>query len=146
MMKNSLVLTLLVIAAALGGSAQNPSERQDSAKEFWFSAEDSPLQLRQTVSRYLDLINTSDSAVTGYTLGCVFETTSGRRLEPSFIHRSLKPGLSGIDREIEPHGGLAQLKVVWQELYSDTCHNPASRLAVVKVHLANGKQWALIPQ
>jgi hypothetical protein len=132
----------------LGCNAQNSSEKQDANKDFWFSPEGSPLRLSLIMpsGRYLEIINVSDKTVVGYTLGCVFNSADGQHLEPNFINRALKPEGKGRETELPPWRGIAELKVVWQELYSDTCHNPASRLAVVKVQFVDGKQWSLISQ
>jgi hypothetical protein len=147
-MRNLSVLALLTIVLIFGCNAQNPSEKQDLNKDFWFSPEGSPLRLSHSVpgGRYLELINVSDKTIVGYTLGCVFDTADGQQLESNSIDRALKPGGKGRERELPPGGGLAELKISYQEIYSDTCHNPASRLAVVKAQFADGTQWSLIPQ
>jgi hypothetical protein len=147
-MRNLSVLAFTAFALVLGCNAQNPSEKQDANKEFWFSPMSSPLKLSFIMpgGRYLDLINVSDKSVVGYTLGCVFDTADGQQLEPNSINRALKPGGKGREREFHPGDGLAELKISYQEIYSDTCHNPASRLAVVKVQFADGTHWSLISQ
>jgi hypothetical protein len=109
-------------------------ERQPNA-QWWISPQDSPLRFSSTTERYLDVINVSQEIVISHTLGCIVETKNGYLLTKRFTPRK---------GEMKPNGGaLIDSKSWYERVYLAECKTPASKLAIIEVKFANGKEWNL---
>jgi hypothetical protein len=133
---NPSMFLLLLLMVVPGCNAQNSSEKQAASSEWWISPKDSPISFRLSHGgRYLDLFNVSHEVITTHTLGCVVEMNGSLHLEKILAERK---------QELKPGEGLFELKQSYKMRYYDNCKNRASKLAVVKVQFADGKEWTLI--
>jgi hypothetical protein len=134
-MKAFSILLFLVLGALPFCSAEGSTEKEGNNSEWWITPKNSPLAFGLSRGgRYLDLVNVSQYVVTSHTLGCVAEVNGGLRLE-----KKLRPR----KQELKPGEGLFELKQSYRQRYYSKCNNRFSKLAVVKVQYAGGKEWVL---
>ena len=121
------------LLAAAVASAQSAVNQPDA--QWWISSRDSPLRFSSTTERYLDVINVSREIVISHILGCIVETKDGYLLTKRFAPRK---------GEMKPNGGALMDPKSWYErVYLAECKTPGSRLSIIEVKFANGKEWNL---
>jgi hypothetical protein len=104
---------------------------------WWYSAKDSPIEIREHTpgGRYLDFQNISEKTIVEYDFGCVDLVDGRPRSESAITSRIL---------HLKPLSIASELKTVYYALYHDNCHEADSRISVIRVLYEDGSSWSVL--
>ena len=103
---------------------------------WWYSAKDSPIEIREGTpgGRYLEFLNNSGKTIAEYDFGCVNFVNGEPRWENVFKTQKFR---------LKPFSAVSELKIVYYDFYHDSCHHADSRISVVNVRYEDGSLWSL---
>ena len=104
---------------------------------WWYSAKDSPIEIREHTpgGRYLDFQNISEKTIVEYDFGCVDLVDGRPRSDSAITSRTVR---------LKPLSIASELKTVYYALYHDNCHEADSRISVIRVLYEDGSRWSVL--